>query len=157
MVWCIVLFCGYSKYCIMMGPYAERCYFSLCCALMVTVWLTSWVALIVFLPQNDLRVIETTQPVCFLQLLSPPVRYCFSWTCTCDTAVVASSPCLLLHWATSQLPAAITAWGACHSAGNNLSKSMDCFLKRQSDFKQRAVGSSLSRLHWRVWIQGQTF
>lgn len=111
----------------------------------------------VCLPQSDLRVIETTQPVCFLQLSSPPVRYCFSSTCTCNTVVVASSRCLLLHWATSQLPAAITAWGACHSAGNNLSKSMDCFLKRQSDFKQRAVWSSLSRLHWRVWIQGQTF
>lgn len=81
----------------------------------------------------------------------------FTLTCTCNVVVVASSRCLLLHWATSQLPAAITAWGACHSGGNNLSKSMDCFLKRQSDFKQRAVWSSLSRLQWEVWIQGQTF
>lgn len=118
---------------------------------------TDWVTLIVFLLQNDLGVKATIHPVCFLQLLSPPVHHCFSWTCTCNTVVVASSRCLLLHWATSQLPAAITAWGACHSAGNNLSKSMDCFLKRQSDFKQRAVWSSLSRLHWRMWIQGQTF
>lgn len=114
-------------------------------------WKASWLLSIKMCSSACLLVYSSTS-------WSASIHYCCcSSAVACNMLVLTSSCCLLLHWAASQLPAGITAWGECHSGGNNLGKSMDCFLKCQSDFEQRAIWISQSRLHSKVWIQGQTF